>query len=110
MYYVASSGKSTEVAIRVPIWRVKRSYAPAGAIHACAAGSHEAACGVPLSMLILWPEHDFATHQFPHACPNCAVAMARTDDQQQASDDFVVPGARLATDDLARDKARHHGR
>lgn len=103
MFYVASSGKSTEVSIRVPLWRVKRTYAPAGAIHACAEGSHEAACGVPLSLLILWPEHDFASHDFPHGCPNCAVALARGEQAPVASERFFIPGTRHAADDLSSD-------
>ncbi|BBH16616.1 hypothetical protein Back2_09030 [Nocardioides baekrokdamisoli] len=104
MFYVASSGKSTEVAIRVPVWRVKRTYAPAGAIHACAEGSHEAACGVPLSMLILWPEHDYASHEFPHGCPNCAVALARGAQSPTAPEGFFIPGTRRAADDLTGDR------
>lgn len=100
MYYVASSGKSTEVSVRVPLWRVRRTYAPAGAIHACAADSHEAACGVPLSLLILWPEHDFATHEFPHGCPNCAVVLAQSA-RATAPEGFVVPDARHQADELA---------
>lgn len=103
MHYVASSGKAAEVSIRVPVWRVSRRYAPAGAIHACAEGSHTAACGVPLSMLILWPEHDFATHEFPHGCPNCAVVLAREEDRRQAPGEFEVPNARRGADDLTSD-------
>ena len=103
MFYVASSGKSTEVSIRVPIWRVKRTYAPAGAIHACADGSHEAACGVPLALLILWPEHDFASNEFPHGCPNCAVALARAVPPPPARERFFIPRARRGADDLSSD-------
>jgi hypothetical protein len=52
-------------------------------------------------LLILWPEHDFATHEFKHGCPNCAVALARTDERAAAPSDFFVPGARRAADDLS---------
>lgn len=104
MHFVASSGKSTVVAIRVPIWRIKRTYAPAGAIHACAVGEYAAACGVPMSMLLAWPDQDFSTHELPHTCPNCAVALARTDQvPSSAPAGFHVPGARRAADDLATD-------
>lgn len=106
MYYVASSGKATEVSIRVPLWRVRRAYTPTGAIHACAEGSHEAACGVPLSMLILWPEHDFSEHDFPHGCPNCAVAMARGEALSAAPAGFRIPGTRRPADDLAGEPNR----
>lgn len=104
MHFVASSGKSTVVSIRVPVWRVKRRYAPAGAIHACTEGEHVVACGIPLSMLIAWPDLDFDSHQLPHGCPNCAVALARTQHATSSPPaDIVVPGARRAADDLAHD-------
>ena len=106
MFYVASSGKSTEVSVRVPLWRVKRTYGPAGAIHACAEGEYAAACGVPLALLIPWPERDFASHGLPHTCPNCAVALAHADERRVAPDGFNVPAARRAADDLASDSDR----
>lgn len=108
MFCVASSGKSTEVSIRVPLWRVNRRYAPAGAIHACAEGSPQAACGVPASLLILWPEHDFAGHEFAHGCPNCAVELARGAEGATAPDELVLPEARRPADDLT--SGRNHGR
>lgn len=105
MFYVASSGKATEVSIRVPLWRVKRTYRPAGAIHAVAEGSHEAACGVPLSMLILWTEHDFDEHDFPHGCPNCAVSLARGE-RSAAPAGVHIPGTRRPADELASEPNR----
>ena len=91
------------VSIRVPLWRVRRVYAPAGAIHAWSGDAHQTACGVPTSMLVLWPEHDFATHDFPHSCPNCAVALARTPERTVAPEGFRIPGARRPADDLSVD-------
>jgi hypothetical protein len=104
MNFVASSGKTATVTVRVPLWRVRRVYAPAGAIHACAEGEFTAACGVPMGMLIAWPEYDFATHEFPHGCPNCAVALARTKSAAEVeATDFFIPVARRGMDELSAD-------
>jgi hypothetical protein len=57
-------------------------------------------------MLILWPEHDFAEHDFPHGCPNCAVALARGERVPAAAAGVHIPGSRRPADDLTGEPNR----